>query len=248
MNKPDDLPTFVRVEETDSTNNHLRRLLEQRTLPEGSIVLADFQSKGRGQAGNSWESDPGKNLLFSMVVYPDRLPASRQFLLSQVTSLSVKAALDPYISDVTVKWPNDIYWKEQKICGMLIENDLESNYLSTSLIGIGLNVNQEVFKSNAPNPVSLKQITGSEYEPVDLLNRFHSAFFSWYFRLLQGESEEIRQSYKQALYRRDGFFPYEDNKGPFDAKIREVEPDGHLLLEDRQGSLRRYAFKEVACR
>ena len=160
MNKENETPRIIRLDETNSTNNYLRELLAGDALPEGSLVIADFQTAGKGQVGNSWESEARKNLMFSLLLYPDFLPANRQFLISQIASLSVKETLDGYIDSVTVKWPNDIYWKDRKICGMLIENDLSGQHLYCSVIGIGLNINQEVFRSNAPNPVSLTQITG----------------------------------------------------------------------------------------
>ena len=123
MNDKNETPKIIRLVETDSTNNYLREQSAKARLPEGSLVIADFQTAGKGQVGNSWESEAGKNLMFSILLYPDFLPANRQFLISQIASLSVKETLEKYTDSVTVKWPNDIYWKDRKICGMLIEND-----------------------------------------------------------------------------------------------------------------------------
>ena len=163
------LPKIVRVEETDSTNNYLHARANPKELPEGSVVWADFQTAGRGQIGNAWESEAGANLTFSAVLYPSFLPANRQFLISQIAALSVKQLLDKYTGEVTIKWPNDIYWRDRKICGMLIENDLSGMSIYSSIIGIGININQKEFRSNAPNPVSLYQITGREYDLEQLM-------------------------------------------------------------------------------
>lgn len=238
-------PQIIHLEEVVSTNQSLRERLGKRSLPEGSVVWADYQTGGRGQMGNSWESENGENLTFSVVLYPDVIPANKQFLISQIAALSVKEALDQYTDEITIKWPNDIYWKDKKICGMLIENDLVGNFIYSSVIGIGINLNQKLFLSNAPNPVSLQQITGKSYDREEILEQFLSLFYHYYLLLLQEQEEEIRLFYNKALYRSDGFYPYEDDGSRFDAVIENIEPSGHLILRLRDHSLRRYAFKEV---
>ena len=119
---------------------------------------------GKGQVGNSWESEAGKNLMFSVLLHPDFVPANQQFLISQISALAVQQMLETFVKPISVKWPNDIYWNDKKICGMLIENDIAGTKLINSIIGIGININQKKFISNAPNPVSLTQITGKEYD------------------------------------------------------------------------------------
>ena len=245
MNKDNETPQILWLKETDSTNNHLRRLLDKEQLPEGSLVVTDFQTAGKGQVGNSWESEAGENLMFSILLYPDFIPANRQFLISQIASLSVKETLDAYTDFIQVKWPNDIYWKDRKICGMLIENDLSGQLLYCSIIGIGLNLNQSLFRSNAPNPISLTQITGKKYDREEVLNRFLRIFFQYYCLLLQEKEEEVRTAYMQALYHGEGYHRYRDGQGQFEARIQVIEPTGHLILQLRDGEQRRYAFKEV---
>ncbi|MDR2970274.1 MAG: biotin--[acetyl-CoA-carboxylase] ligase [Tannerellaceae bacterium] len=238
--------TIIHLDEVLSTNRSLRERLDgKRSLPEGSVLWADAQTAGRGQAGNSWESEAGKNLTFSTVLYPDVIPANKQFLISQITALSVKETLDLHTGGITVKWPNDIYRHDRKICGMLIENDLAGSTIRCSIQGVGINLNQEVFRSDAPNPVSLKQITGLTYDREEMLHQFLSRFHAYYLMLLQEDEDEIRARYHSALYRSDGFYPYEDCEDRFDAAIEEIEPAGHLILRLRDHSLRRYAFKEV---
>lgn len=248
MNNEQEAPRIIRLEETTSTNNYLRSLIGKEPLPEGSVVVSEYQTAGRGQVGNSWESEGGRNLMFSVVLYPEFLPANRQFLISQIAALSVKETLDQYVNGVTVKWPNDIYWQDRKICGMLIENDLTGHSLFCSVIGIGININQLHFMSDAPNPVSLRQITGKEYNREEILSRFLKRLYNRYLDLLLEKEEEIRRDYMRALYRRDGYHHYSDEQGNFEACIHDIEPTGHLILELLDGERRRYAFKEVVYR
>lgn len=246
MSIEDESPRILRVAETTSTNSLLRELIEKEALPEGSVVVADFQTAGRGQVGNVWESEAGKNLMFSTVLYPTCIPANLQFLISQIAALSVKETLDLYTDHVSVKWPNDIYREEKKICGMLIENDLSGRNLYCSIIGIGINLNQRVFRGDAPNPVSLFQIIGKEVDREEVLDHFLSIFYRYYLSLLREEYEDIRARYRAALYRKEGYHAYRDGAGEFEARIHDIEPTGHLLLALKDGSIRRYAFKEVS--
>ena len=237
---------IIDVPETKSTNKLLRELLINEKLPEFSLVKTGFQTAGRGQLGNSWESAKGKNLTFSLVVYPEFLPANRQFLISEITSLSIKQMLDEYTENITVKWPNDIYFKDSKICGMLIEIDLLGDKLCRSIIGIGLNINQEQFISNAPNPISLYQITGMKYSLDKILNRFIELFSNDYLSIKDGKHDAIETAYMNSLYRKDGFHTFKDKNGVFKASIFGIEPTGHLLLKLSSKEVRKYAFKEVS--
>ena len=246
MNEKEETPVIINIKETKSTNHYIREIGLKEKLPEGSVVVADFQTAGRGQIGNVWESEEGKNLTFSLILYPEFIPSNQQFLISQIAALSVKETLDAYVSDVTVKWPNDVYWKDKKICGMLIENDLGGRTIFCSIIGIGLNLNQQIFYSDAPNPVSLTQITGEEYDRQEVLNRFLHIFYAHYLQLLQENYDTIRKSYRAALYRRDGYYLYSDADSHFEGRIYDIESTGHLVLQMKDGTLRRYAFKEVS--
>ena len=239
-------PEVIRLKETISTNNDMKDLLAERLLAEGSIIVAEYQTGGRGQLGNVWESEAGRNLLFSIVLYPDCIQANQQFIISQVTALSVCRTLSEYIDNVKVKWPNDIYWKDKKICGMLIENDLMGSVISKSIIGIGLNINQEIFTGDAPNPISLKQITGQTYNLDDMLHSFRRHFYSMYLHLLQDKADDIRNEYRTMLYRGEGVFTYKDAEGEFKAAIADIEPMGHLVLQLTDDTFRRYAFREVS--
>ncbi|MDR0939394.1 MAG: biotin--[acetyl-CoA-carboxylase] ligase, partial [Mediterranea sp.] len=231
---------IVHLDETESTNNYLRRLCADGTVEELTTVAADYQTSGRGQRGNSWEAERGKNLLFSVVLYPTFLEARRQFLISQIVSLSIKEELERYTDGVSIKWPNDIYWRERKICGILIENDLLGRRVSQSVAGVGLNVNQEAFAGSAPNPVSLRQITGEEHELPSMLRDILLRISAYFEELREGAADAIADRYKLSLFRREGTHPYRDADGEFMARVVDVEPEGRLVLEDVEGSLRRY--------
>ena len=232
---------IIQLKETDSTN----RWLQENGGEEDVAVVTDYQLAGRGQKGNVWESEAEKNLLFSILVHPQHVPAHRQFVLSELIALAVSGVLGRYTDGICVKWPNDIYWNDRKICGILIENHLQGSDIRDSIIGVGVNVNQEVFHSDAPNPISLKSVTEREYDLQVLLDEIMTSFERYYRQVEQGEYVQLHEAYCQVLYRREGFYPYRDASGPFDAEISRIEEDGHLVLTDADGRNRRYAFKEV---
>ncbi len=238
--------TQIHLTETASTNTYIQELDAAKNLPEGTIVYTDTQSSGRGQRGNHWESEPYKNLTFSLLLRPIHIPANEQFILSQIASLAIVDLLNRYAPGFSIKWPNDIYWEDKKIAGMLIENSLSGNTLSRSIIGIGLNVNQEIFISDAPNPISLYQITGHTQLVETILDQFIESFRPRYLETFSGSTQRIREEYFASLYRNDGQYPFDCNGEVFYASIIDVEPDGHLRLVTESGEERRFAFKEVS--
>ena len=249
MNYPKRITTYIeRLKEVPSTNDYLKKLCQEGKAREFHTVLAESQTAGKGQRGNSWESETGKNLTFSMVLYPTNLEIKDHFFLSILTAFSVFEALRFYTDGFSIKWPNDIYWNDKKIGGILIENEMEGKYITQSVIGIGLNINQEVFLSDAPNPVSLKQIVGTTIEREEVLNRIFKGLLGGYFMLESDPQKAIstlQTLYRQHLYRKNGQHLYRDAQGEFMAEIHNVETDGHIVLKDEQNTLRRYAFKEV---
>ena len=192
---------IIRLQKADSTNNYANSQLKENELPNGTVFLAYEQIVGRGQQNNFWESDPGKNLTFSIVVYPDFLEIRRQFMLSKVVSLGIYTALGKYVEKLQIKWPNDIYAGDKKLGGILIENSIIYNSIKTSVIGIGINVNQTDFRSNAPNPVSLKTLTNQQYDCELILNEILSEIDLYYSMLQKGEDRIIDQKFISALYR-----------------------------------------------
>lgn len=242
---------LIQLEQTDSTNRYLTSLCDERhdNVEPFTTVMADYQSAGKGQRGNSWESEAGANLTFSFVLYPSFLSAKKQFVISQIVSLGIVNVLRKYVDEGTsVKWPNDIYYHDKKICGMLVEVYLEGMNLGRCVCGIGLNVNQEVFLSNAPNPVSLCKIIGRKVDRMTLLYGVMEEIQGLYSKLKEDNEavgKELSKYYFQHLYRKEGYHRYKDKNGEFMAKLIQVEPDGRLLLEDDDQNQRSYLFKEI---
>ena len=230
--------SLIHIDETESTNQWMKERIGRQDTATPLVCWADYQTAGRGCGTNRWESERGQNLLFSMLIHPTAITAREQFRISMAISLAISEALGRYIGDVSIKWPNDIYWRNGKIAGILIENTLQGGTIMDSVIGVGLNVNQRAFHSDAPNPVSLWQITEQETDREQLLTDILQTFD----RLLYADN---KAAYMSALYRRRGFHPYADSHGAFMAELVTVEDDGHLLLRDDNGLQRRYAFKEV---
>jgi len=236
----------IHIHETTSTNDLLNQLMREKSLEEGSMVYTDFQTLGRGVSNNVWESEKGENLLCSILLKPSFIPIKQQFIISQVVSLALIDFLLPYDTEFTIKWPNDIYWKDNKIGGILIENNLENGLLASCIIGIGLNINQKHFYSSAPNPISLIQITNTFHPIKEIATSIRNAIFERYIHLLKGKTKELQQTYTDRLYRSKGLFRFQDKDGIFVASIFQVTPDGYLELTKENGDRQRYAFKEVS--
>ena len=231
------------VTSTDSTNTLLKQLIAEGNPPE--FIYAGYQTAGRGQSGNSWESEPQQNLLCSILLPPKQ----NLFELNVTVSVAVQRLLGESFS---IKWPNDIYWQDKKVAGILIENAIIGSEVRYSIAGIGINVNQTEWKSNASNPVSLKQITGKEYD-IDalmqkLIGEVHKAL-----------EEDVWDYYKAHLYRKEGFWPFVERevdtrptmnassniKEQFMAQIEDILPSGEIVLIDRENQQRKYHFKQI---
>ena len=234
--------------ETDSTNRWLK---DHGAANDGQafVCWTDYQTAGRGCGKNSWESERGQNLLFSVLVRPTFLDAGSQFVISMMMANAICKQLSRLLpaESISVKWPNDIYVGDRKICGILIENHLRGRHIAESVLGVGVNVNQKRFVSDAPNPVSLAQLTGHEVERLPLMEAIVESFCKD-LETLEADinhAEAVRSCYLARLYRREGFHSYRDGHGDFEAELTTVETDGHLVLRDKEGTTRRYAFKEV---
>ena len=220
------------IANTNSTNTLLKQLAAEGNPPE--FIYAGYQTAGRGQTGNSWESEANKNLLCSILLPPNK---NLYFL-----NIAVGVAMIRIIGeDFTIKWPNDIYYGDKKAAGILVENAIIGNAIRYSIAGIGLNVNQTTFVSDAPNPISLKQIRGQEYDIEWLMNQLLKAVHT----ILNEPEQDVWAYYKSHLYRREGFWPYEDKKGRFEAAIQDVLPTGEIVLRDTNGQIRQYEFKQI---
>lgn len=239
------IPNLIRLTETESTNSYLKQLALHNKPDEWTTVISDYQSQGRGQRGNSWEAEPGKNLLMSLILYPEFIANDAQFLISKITAIALCDTFREYAEGFSIKWPNDTYWHDRKIAGTLIESEWIGTRLNHIIIGNGINLNQQQFKSNAPNPVSLLQITGQETSIETFLYRFMDRLAERYHQLRKAEYELINQDYHNRLYRSEGFHRYADVHGEFTARLLHVGNDGRLYLMDETGKERQYWFKEV---
>ncbi len=239
---------IITLPETHSTNQYLQALCQEKQPHEGVVVSANYQHAGKGQRGNSWEAERDMNLLFSLLLRPTHVHPARQFVLSQLVSLALVEVLSSYAKGFCIKWPNDIYWHNSKVAGILIENELYGSTLGQCVVGVGLNVNQVAFLSDAPNPVSLRQIVGVELDRAALLDVVLHRVFALYNAHRDGvlSEEALATAYSEVLYRNKGYHPYTSDGELFEAAIQRVEADGHLVLQTAAGEERCYAFKEVS--
>lgn len=235
---------LVRKNELNSTNNFALELIKTSNPSEGTVVLTLNQTKGRGQQTNTWESESGKNLTISIIFRPNFLPIPDQFKISEVISLGVVDYLGVYIDKVSIKWPNDIYVGNDKIAGILIEHSIMGSELSHSVCGLGLNINQQQFLSDAPNPISLAMITGNEYDLDKELNLLLVAIEKRYFQLKAGHVINLEKDYLNAMYWKGEEHLFSDENGSFRGKIVGVTDWGQLRIETQEEE-RVYNFKEV---
>jgi len=232
-------------EEIASTNDEMNRLVKSNDLVEGSIIRTDYQHAGKGHAGNSWLSERGMNLLFSILLKPDFLTPEKAFHISRITSLSLHEIIDNQCDEVMIKWPNDLLVRDQKIAGILIENMIVGHTISHSIIGIGLNINQTVFDPGIPAPTSLKAEKGCHIDMDPLLTAFRSSLERWYNTLIVGHEKKIMESYNQRLYQMGVTAYYQSAAGRFTAIIRDVLTSGELVMESGKGDILTFGFKEV---
>jgi BirA family biotin operon repressor/biotin-[acetyl-CoA-carboxylase] ligase len=233
------------LENLPSTNSYCSSLLNKGTLQEGTIIRTNFQTAGRGQTGNIWESETDKNLLFSIILYPRTIKAGNQFTISKAISLGICDFLERYLRDVFIKWPNDIYVNNDKIAGILIESSIIRDEIEHVIAGIGLNVNQEKFTANPPNPTSLKILSGMNFDLAELLQVISRDLDRRYKQLLYNKINEIDEEYIAHLWRYKQWSEFQDSRGTFDGRILSVSDTGRLQIEDRRGRIYEYGFKEV---
>lgn len=240
------------IKQTNSTNTWLKE------HSECDVVWTSWQTAGRGQAGNSWESEEGKNVLFSIRLVRPKVAVNKQFVLTMMTSLAVWEVVKMLLpkSDVTIKWPNDIYVGDEKICGILIESRIEEGKVSEAIIGIGLNVNQTEWHDGAPNPTSVKCVTGKEMEieqvSADLEKAIRKSI------VLLENHEELKSRYLSALYRFEQKALYAEREvsitpskilrgeaqNAFEAEICDVTEHGELVLQ-LEAEKKKFHFKEI---
>jgi BirA family biotin operon repressor/biotin-[acetyl-CoA-carboxylase] ligase len=241
----------IYVKSLASTNSYASELLRQMSVSEGSLIYTFEQEKGRGQRGNSWESEPNKNVTLSLVLHPSFLQPSDQFLLTKITSLAVADLMAEILGAdnnsyrIHIKWPNDIYVNDKKIAGILIENYLRENTIQTSIVGLGINVNQAFFHT-APNAVSICSLT---HQPTDLLyciERFCAYFEGRYLQLKANKLQKLDEEYLRYLYRLNEWNTYTTAvKQNFEGNIKGVSAIGKLQVEVISGEVKEFDLKEI---
>ena len=232
-------------ENLPSTNTYTADLLKKGSLQEGTIVFTNYQSAGRGYSENRWESEDGKNLLISIVLIPSFINPEDQFQISMTISLGICDFLMRYIHDCSIKWPNDIYVNNDKIAGIIIESSVSDNQIESTVAGIGLNINQEKFISNAPNPVSLSLLTGISYDLKSCLDQLATDIDKRYKQLIAGNSEEIKKEYVSKLYRLNEWCEFRDYKEIYTGRVLTIGEYGRIKIEKQNGEINSYFFKEI---
>ncbi len=226
------------IDRVESTNDEMRKIQDPTN---GFCIATHFQEKGRGQMGNRWESDYGANLLASYYFEPS-LHVENSFLISMAASLSIAQFLESYVSGVNIKWPNDILVNRKKIGGILIENEIQGNQITKTIIGIGINVNQKQF-SNLPHATSLYIETATDYEIESLVLELQRFLIVQFSNMTQ-HSDTLKTDYMARLYNKDKG-TYVQNQEPFEASIFDVAYDGKLTLRLKDNTFRHFYFKEV---
>lgn len=221
-------------------------LLSKSRPTEGTVISTYAQTAGRGQIGRSWESEAGKNLTFSIILYPDFLPAIANFQLNKAFALGVRSYVASCLPKkiVSIKWPNDIYVGNRKIAGMLIQNVLQGKHLQSSVLGIGLNINQAIFKE-APQATSLYMETGKTFSLEESLLQLCTHIEAWYLRLREGHFDLLNNTYLEHLFllEKTAWFQRDDHT-VFEGKITGVAPDGRLLIASGQ-QIQSFDIKQV---
>ena len=224
------------------------------------LLYTGYQSAGRGQTGNGWEAERDKNLLLTYLLRLPEIAPTEQFRLNILASIVTHRAIAAYLPEqqrerLTIKWPNDIYYDDRKIAGILVENSLSGSHVQHSIAGVGINLNQEQWVGNAPNPVSLKMVTGALTD----IHQVRQTFMQMLHFTLQWNADDCKDYYMQHLYRREGYYPYverevstaptmiatEAEEGQFMARIVDILPTGEIVLCDSQGNQRTYHFKQI---
>jgi BirA family transcriptional regulator, biotin operon repressor / biotin---[acetyl-CoA-carboxylase] ligase len=241
---------FIELQSIDSTNNYALSRIRERLADHGMVFFAHEQTAGKGQMGKRWVSEKGANIAMSIVLRPEPLLVSQQFILSACIAVAALNFLTPYAgSDVRVKWPNDIYWQERKLGGILIENIVSSDSGSSShwqwaVAGIGINVNQTSFPPDLPNPVSLKQITGKEFNAVLLAKDLCNEIGSYFTKLVQNGFDEVYKLYNERIYKLNEPVKLKKHNTVFQTTIKGVSETGELITHNSVLE-ERFVFGEV---
>lgn len=236
---------MIELKTVDSTNNFAKKLLQREKPSEGTLIYAHEQSSGRGQMGNIWKSEKDKNLTLSIILYPQFLEADKQFFLNMAVSLGVKDFCESVLGEeIKIKWPNDIYHHNDKLGGILIENTISGNRVTSSVVGIGININQQDFAVDIPNATSFYLISNKEYQLKRLIEILSSFIEKYYLQLRQKHYNFLDKAYMEALYRYQQTFEFKKGQQFFRGEINGVTKEGKLIIHSK-GKEQKFAFKEV---
>lgn len=232
---------IIHLESVDSTNNYAANLVHQGDYAHGTVILSDDQFLGKGQRGSEWLTKKGENLTCSFIICPDKLSVDDQFYLTCLVALSTVDTLKDYGIDASIKWPNDIYVKQKKIAGILIENFLQGNLIKTSIIGIGLNVNS---CPNAFNAICIQDLISETFKPFDILIRLVAKLNNWYPKFYNNSFNVLLTSYNNCLFGVNQLLKFEDDQGTFQGKVQKVTCNGMLEVEV-ENEIRNYGIKQI---
>jgi len=236
----------IELESVDSTNDYASEFISSHQVTDGTVINAKHQTKGKGQFGSTWLTTANQNLTLSIILKPNNLHIKHQFYLSVISSLSIKDTLLAYGIKAHVKWPNDVYVKAKKISGILIQNTIVRSKIQYSIIGIGVNVNQNVFHPSLPNPTSISKEINKILSLLDIRQKLYNNFESYYIGLKRGEFDTLLDSYKQHLYQKNEVRSYKLEDGTIvNGIIRDVNENGKLDIELENG-INTFSLKEIS--
>lgn len=236
---------LLKYDSLDSTNTFGAGLLKNGKPENGTVILADYQTKGKGQMNSNWESQRGENLTFTIILYHENITADKQFYLSIAVSLGIKNYLQSVIQQVKIKWPNDIYSGNKKIAGILIENFIKGDKINRSLIGVGLNVNQEIFPVFNYRATSMKLETNSNYNREQVLNKLLQSVEEQLYVFQENEFDALKKEYEANMYLRNEWADYQTESGTLKAMITGINRDGQLVAVKKDSSRLIFNFKEI---
>lgn len=238
------------LHEVESTNTYAMNLLRNVNPLEGTVVYTDHQTKGKGQRGAVWMSKLGQNLTLSVILKPGFLSRNDTFYLSKISALAVYDVLTDIFTtsqyDIKIKWPNDILINHKKVAGILIENSFATNALQYSVIGIGINVNQEQFDEFERIATSLHLIAGKTFDKMEVMKQVCGKLEKWYLKLKEGKTDLIDKKYTEVLFGMNQILDFEDiDSTRFQGTINGVSKDGKLVLTLSDSSQKLYEIKEL---
>lgn len=237
----------VFVKEVPSTNSYATELLSKTNPIEGTCVIAEFQSAGKGQIGRFWHSKAGVNLLVSYILYPKTIKAIDQFYLTMVGSLAVFDVINEFYPQTKIKWPNDIYCGDSKISGILIQNSLRNDSINNTIIGIGVNINEVDFPVILPNPTSLALLTQKKYSIEEILDKISTRLEFYYLKLKSGQNDFLNKKYLENLYRINVLSDFKLSTGSgFSGQITGIDSIGRLKIIRESGTEEVYGFREIS--